>query len=79
MQHLPNSPLAFGLESVQPHFDLIYLRELIPQDRLAEFDASLKAPDSPVLGLSGGGSVDVVVGAVGGSSSVAIEAATPRV
>lgn len=76
MQHLPNSPLAFGLESVQPHFDLIYLRELIPQDRLAEFDASLKAPDSPVLLLPGGGSVDVVVAPAAGP--VAVEAVTPR-
>lgn len=52
VQHLPHSPLRFGLESVQPGFDVISLRELIPQDRLADFDASLPvagALDSPVL------------------------------
>lgn len=47
MQHLPNSPLRFGLESIQPGFDIISLRELIPQDRLAAFDATLV--DTPVL------------------------------
>lgn len=94
MQHLPQSPLAFGLESVQPNFDLIALRELIPQDRLAEFDASLKAPDSPLHLLPGDGGVDVVVGGVGGGGSSvavggaaeapaavaveAVEAATPK-
>lgn len=38
----------YGLESVQPEFDLISLRELIPTDHLAAFDASLG-------GLVGGG------------------------
>ncbi len=31
----------YGLESVQPEFDLVSLRELIPADHLAAFDASL--------------------------------------
>jgi hypothetical protein len=80
VQHLPHSPLHFGLESVQPNFDIISLRELVPQERLAEFDASLAASaagvDSPVLapGMSIGGSVGV-----GGDVGVVAAAAVPTV
>lgn len=71
MQHLPQSPLRFGLESVQPNFDLISLRELIPQDKLSAFDASLV--DTPVLAPEMG-----IGGSVGVSVGVGLEAATPK-
>ena len=38
---LPNSPLQYGLESVQPEFDSITVRELIPEERLDEFDRAV--------------------------------------
>jgi len=38
---LPNSPLQYGLESVQPEFDLLSLRELIPEERLDDFDRAV--------------------------------------
>lgn len=47
VQELPNSPLRFGLESIQPEFDILNLRELIPLWKLADFDASLVV--KPVL------------------------------
>jgi len=47
---LPNSPLQYGLESVQPEFDLISLRELIPEDKLEDFDRAVGRG-----GMEGGG------------------------
>lgn len=55
---LPNSPLQYGLESVQPEFEVLSLRELIPVHRLEEFDRSVAVGNGEgieeglVLGLS---------------------------
>lgn len=50
VKDVTSSPLRYGLESIQPEFENIALRELIPASKLAEYDASMPLPDSPVFG-----------------------------
>lgn len=41
LPHVPSSPLTFGLESIQPRFEHLKLRNLLPRKVLVAYDASV--------------------------------------